>query len=155
VTALAIRKGLPPAHLKAFVSLRQTRSPGAEAWPRQARLRSLPATLHRLAFCRRRGKGRQAAKHPSTLNSKCGILKAMTMTAEIGAGQLAELVKQVQAGNEVLLTQGNKPVAKLVPAVENGTASRPGLQIRSLKGHRVLTPVISQAELAEEMFARQ
>ena len=42
----------------------------------------------------------------------------MTMTAEVKelAGQLAELVKQVQAGNEVLLTQGNKPVAKLVPA---------------------------------------
>lgn len=79
----------------------------------------------------------------------------MTMTAEIGAGQLAELVKQVQAGNEVLLTQGNKPVAKLVPAVDKETAPHAALQIRSLTGHRVLTPVISQQELADEMFARQ
>jgi antitoxin (DNA-binding transcriptional repressor) of toxin-antitoxin stability system len=79
----------------------------------------------------------------------------MTVTAEISAGQLAELVKQVQAGNEVLLTQGNKLVAKLVPAVENGMAPRAALQIRSLNGHRVLTPSISQAELADEMFTRQ
>lgn len=77
------------------------------------------------------------------------------MTAEIGAAQLAELIKQVQAGNEVLLTQGDKPVAKLVSAVENAVAPHTALQIRSLKGHRVLTPVISQSELAEEIFSRQ
>jgi antitoxin (DNA-binding transcriptional repressor) of toxin-antitoxin stability system len=79
----------------------------------------------------------------------------MTMTAEIGAGQLAELVKQVQAGNEVLLTQGNKLVARLVPAVEKETPPHTALQIRSLSGHRVLTQVISQQELAEEMFTGQ
>ena len=77
------------------------------------------------------------------------------MTAEIGAGQLAELVKQVQAGNEVLLTLGNQPVAKLVPAAEKGAAPNAALRIRSLTGHRVLTPVISQAELADDMFNRQ
>ena len=77
------------------------------------------------------------------------------MTAEIGTAPLAELVKQVQAGNEVVLTQGNKPVAKLVPAVENGVAPHTALKIHSLKGHRVLTPVISQSELAEEMFIPQ
>jgi hypothetical protein len=33
--------------------------------------------------------------------------------------------------------------------------SRTPLQIHSLKGHRVLTPVISHSELAEEMFSRQ
>ena len=79
----------------------------------------------------------------------------MIITAEIGTGQLAELVKQVQAGDEVVLTQGNKPVAKLVPAVEESASARPALRIRSLKGHRVLTPVISQADLAEEMFGRR
>ena len=79
----------------------------------------------------------------------------MTMTAEIGAGQLAELVKQVQAGNEVLLTQGNKPVARLVPAAENANAPRTVFQVRSFKGHRVLTPAISQSEIAEDMFSRQ
>jgi antitoxin (DNA-binding transcriptional repressor) of toxin-antitoxin stability system len=79
----------------------------------------------------------------------------MTMTAEVGVGQLADLVKQVQAGNEVLLMQGSQPVARLVPATEKGAAPIGALEIRSLKGHRVLTPVIRQEELAEEMFSRQ
>jgi len=81
----------------------------------------------------------------------------MTTTVEVHefAGQLAELVKQVQAGNEGLLTQGNQPVAKLVPAPEKEIPSAAPLRIRSLKGHRVLTPAVSQADLAEAMFARQ
>jgi prevent-host-death family protein len=79
----------------------------------------------------------------------------MTVTAEVGTGQLADLIKQVQAGDEVLLTQGNKPVAKIVSASENGISSATVLNIRSIKGHRVLTPIISQEELAEEMFGRQ
>ena len=78
----------------------------------------------------------------------------MIVTAEIGTGQLADLIKQVQAGAEVLLTQGNKPVAKLVSTLEEPAALRPHLPIRTLSGHRVLTPVISQAELAEEWFGR-
>ncbi len=77
------------------------------------------------------------------------------MTAEIGTKQLADLIKRVQAGDEVLLTQGNKPVAKLVSAVEKGTSPGTPLEVRSFKGHRVLTPIISQEELAEEMFGRQ
>ena len=79
----------------------------------------------------------------------------MIVTAEIGTRQLADLIKQVQAGDEVLLTQGNKPVAKIVSASENGIPSGTALNIRSIKGHRVLTPVISQGELAEEMFGRE
>jgi prevent-host-death family protein len=81
----------------------------------------------------------------------------MTTTAEVNdfAGRLAELVERVQAGDEVLITQGNKPIARLVPAVKEEAAPRAALQVRSLKGHRVLTPVISQAELAEEMFERK
>ena len=81
----------------------------------------------------------------------------MTTTAEVNefTGRLAELVKQVQAGNEVLLTQERKPVAKIVSTSEKETISGATLQIRSLKGHRVLTPVISQSELADEMFPRQ
>jgi prevent-host-death family protein len=82
---------------------------------------------------------------------KCNIPRMMVRT-EIIAGQLAELVKKVQAGDEVLLTQGNKPVAKLVPAHEEAAPTRAAQPIRSVKGHRVLTPVISQEELAEEMF---
>jgi prevent-host-death family protein len=81
----------------------------------------------------------------------------MTTTAEVNefTGKLAELVKQVQAGNEVLLTQGRKPVAKIVSTSEKEIASGTTLQIHSLKGHRVLTPAIAQSELAEEMFGRQ
>jgi antitoxin (DNA-binding transcriptional repressor) of toxin-antitoxin stability system len=83
------------------------------------------------------------------------MITSMIVTTEIDAGQLAELVKHVQAGNEVLLTQSNKPVAKLVSASEKAVSPGAPLQIRSLKGHRVLTPIISQGELAEEMFGRQ
>ena len=79
----------------------------------------------------------------------------MTVIAEIGAGELADLIKQVQAGDEVLLTQGNKPVAKLVSASEMSLPQRTVSPIRSLKGHRVLTPIISQSELADEMFGQQ
>ena len=83
------------------------------------------------------------------------MITGMLVTSEIDAGQLAELVKHVQAGNEVLLTQSNKPVAKLVSASEKTVSPGAPLQIHSLKGHRVLTPIISQGELAEEMFGRQ
>lgn len=78
----------------------------------------------------------------------------MTTTAEVNefTGRLAELVKQVQAGNEVLLTQERKPVAKIVSTSEKEIVSGTPFKIHSLKGHRVLTPVISQSELADEMF---
>lgn len=46
----------------------------------------------------------------------------MIVTAEIRTGQLADLIKQVRAGDEVLLTQGNKPVAKLISAVNETIA---------------------------------
>ncbi len=80
----------------------------------------------------------------------------MTTTAEVNefTGRLDELVKRVQSGNEVLLTQGHKPVAKIVFASENEIASGTTFQVRSLTGHRVLTPVISQSELADEIFER-
>lgn len=80
----------------------------------------------------------------------------MVITSEIQSRQLAELVKEARAGNEVLLTQGAKPVAKLIAVLEvgEGKGALP-VQIRSLKGHRVLTPSISQEELADEMFAAQ
>jgi antitoxin (DNA-binding transcriptional repressor) of toxin-antitoxin stability system len=78
----------------------------------------------------------------------------MTVIKEVGAAQLADLVKQVQAGDEVLLTQGDKPVARLVSAGEIAPGRGATLRIRSLKGHQVLTPIISQGELAAEMFGR-
>ena len=79
---------------------------------------------------------------------------SMRMTAEIGSGQLAELVKQVQAGNEVLLTDGNKAVARLLPALDEQVKPAAPFRIRSFSGHKVLTPVITQADIAEDMFSR-
>jgi len=78
----------------------------------------------------------------------------MLVTTEIGANTLVDLVRQVQAGNEVLLTQDNQPVAKLVPAQQKQRPPAQGLRVNSLKGHRVLTSVISQAEVADELFTR-
>ncbi len=79
----------------------------------------------------------------------------MVVTSEIGTGQLADLIRHVQAGNEVLFTQNQKPVARLVAAREAEAGSGTALRVRSLAGHRVLTPHISQEALAEEMFGRQ
>jgi len=79
----------------------------------------------------------------------------MTVTEEVKAGQLTELLKQVQAGNEVLLTQGHKPVAKLVSALSEKSTFVGSLKIRSFKGHKVLTPNISQADIAEDMFGQK
>ena len=79
----------------------------------------------------------------------------MTTEIEKASRELADLVKQVQAGNEVLVTQGDKPVARLVSATQKETKTDTPFRVRSLRGHRVLTDVISQEELAEEMFGRQ
>jgi prevent-host-death family protein len=81
----------------------------------------------------------------------------MTTTADVNefSGKLAELVEQVRAGNEVVLTQHCKPVAKIILTSEKEVAPAETLQIHSLKGHRVLTTGISQSELADEMFSRQ
>lgn len=78
----------------------------------------------------------------------------MTVTADVGAGPLAELVKQVQAGHDVLLMQGDQAVARLIPAQQDSPKLPTRLQVRSLSGHRVLTSTISQSELADELFAR-
>ncbi len=90
------------------------------------------------------------------LPGKKGYVPSMTVTTRVENGNLAELVKQVEAGNEVLLTQGDKPVARLIPervAAEAG--NNPPFRVRSITGHRVVTPVISQEELADELFDRQ
>jgi antitoxin (DNA-binding transcriptional repressor) of toxin-antitoxin stability system len=79
----------------------------------------------------------------------------MTVTEEVKSGQLAELLKQVRAGNEVVLTQGQKPVARIVAT---GTASddvRGPLKIKSLKGHKVLISNFTHAEIADEMFGQK
>jgi antitoxin (DNA-binding transcriptional repressor) of toxin-antitoxin stability system len=86
----------------------------------------------------------------------------MTMITQVGAAKLDDLLKQVQAGNEVLLVDGDKPVARLTAAVdlvkENEGTSDKGqsiLNIRAIEGPRVLIPNFTHAEVAEEMFDRQ
>ena len=81
----------------------------------------------------------------------------MTTMAEVNEvnGRLAELVRQVMAGNEVVLTQDHRPVAKIVATPGKEITGRAPLQIHALTGHRVLTRVITQSELADEIFGRQ
>ena len=100
--------------------------------------------------------GWAAPRRCSTSCRKTLTFLLMITTAEVSdvAERLAELVQRVRAGDEVLITQGSKPVARLVPAAKEACAPKAALQIRSLKGHRVLTPIIGQTEIAEEMFRR-
>jgi len=100
-------------------------------------------------FCARRD-----GKYTRLQSLEGYIADGMLVTTEIGTRQLAELVNEVQAGNEVLLTQGNKPVARLVPANSSDPELPVPLRTRTLTGHRVLIPVASQEELAEDMFGR-
>lgn len=79
----------------------------------------------------------------------------MTVTEEVKAGQLAELLKQVQAGNEVVLTQDHKPVAKLVPAAPGKSETGSVWKLHSIKGHRVLKPDFTHGEIADEMFGQR
>lgn len=76
----------------------------------------------------------------------------MIVTVEIGSAPLSDLLKHLQAGDEVLLTEGSKPVARLVAALQKDSAPAGAFQVRSFKGHRVLTPIISGSDLADEML---
>ena len=76
----------------------------------------------------------------------------MVVTEEIGVKQLGELLKEIEAGNEVLLTQNRKHVARLVPTEKPKLGNGTPLRVRSFKGHQVLAPSISQADIADEMF---
>jgi hypothetical protein len=48
-----------------------------------------------------------------------------------------------------------KPPVEIISTSEKEIVSRAPPQIHSFKGHRVLRPVISQSELADEMFQPQ
>jgi prevent-host-death family protein len=79
---------------------------------------------------------------------------AMKKSADVKdlADHILELIRQVEEGHEVVVTRGNKPVAKLVPASPLPPPSSTPFKVRSLKGHRVLTPTITQSDLADSMF---
>lgn len=50
-----------------------------------------------------------------------------TISIEEAASRFADLVKQVQAGEEVLILQGTTPLVKLVSPIRPGYASLRGL----------------------------
>lgn len=79
----------------------------------------------------------------------------MTMTAELNASQLADLVRKVQAGNEVIVMDKNQAVAKLVPASNGSKSVARSFKMRTFADRKILTPTVSQQELAEEMFERK
>jgi prevent-host-death family protein len=84
----------------------------------------------------------------------------MTKTAEAGelAAHLSKFLDEVKAGHEVLVTRGNQPVARLVPASEkkiSARKSRSTFKVRTLPGKWIGEAVIKQSDLAEEMFARE
>lgn len=81
----------------------------------------------------------------------------MTTTADLKdlAGNLSGVIRQVLAGNEVVLTNFSEPVARIVPILkQGGKKPLPPWKIRSLSRPRVLTPIITGAEIAEDMFNR-
>lgn len=90
-------------------------------------------------------------EHDKSNLSTATQFRYSVVTNEIGSRPPTELLTQ-QAGNKVLITQGDKPVAWLMIDREEPPGGGNSLRVHSFKGHRVLTPVISQDELAEEMF---
>jgi antitoxin (DNA-binding transcriptional repressor) of toxin-antitoxin stability system len=82
----------------------------------------------------------------------------MTKTAEAGelAKHLMEFLDDVKASHEVLITRGQKPVARLVPMHSPAKRQRRSmLHIRSLPGKWIGESVIKGSNLADEMFARE
>ena len=60
-------------------------------------------------------------------------------TLAIGHQPLSTLLEAIKGGEEVLLTSGNQPVAKVTP-VSNPAAKRPHPQPGCLKGTFVMAP---------------
>jgi antitoxin (DNA-binding transcriptional repressor) of toxin-antitoxin stability system len=83
----------------------------------------------------------------------------MTTTADLKdlAGNLPGVITQVLAGNEVILTNATKPIARILPIPENKQTPKPlpQLKIWASSRPRVLTPKIAGAGIAEEMFNRE
>jgi antitoxin (DNA-binding transcriptional repressor) of toxin-antitoxin stability system len=81
----------------------------------------------------------------------------MTVTAEVASAQLPELLKEIRAGNEVVLTEKNEPVAILSRAPrQERSGHRPSVKdIHVFHDVKVLTPTFTNAEIAEEMFGQK
>jgi antitoxin (DNA-binding transcriptional repressor) of toxin-antitoxin stability system len=55
-----------------------------------------------------------------------------TIEVQVAQHQLAELVEQVAAGAEIILTDGQQPRARLIPVVPTATRRVPGLHSGSI-----------------------
>ena len=80
----------------------------------------------------------------------------MKTTAEVKefVDRFGYFLERVECGDEILLMQNQKPIARLVPAIQGPAVKGSLAGIRSFKGHQVLTPQFSQGDLAEEMFSK-
>jgi prevent-host-death family protein len=79
----------------------------------------------------------------------------MLRTAEADelAKRLPEYLDAVKAGHEVLVTQGNETVARLVP-IRTPVRHRSIREIKPLKAKWIGEEVLKSGDLADEMFNR-
>ena len=82
------------------------------------------------------------------------------MTKNVDAAELAERLMEflgdVKAGHEVLVTSGQKPIARLVPVNASPKRERRSvLHLRALPGKWTGENVLKSGDLADEMFARE
>ena len=82
----------------------------------------------------------------------------MTKTAEAVevARHLPEFLDEVSAGNEVLITRGQQPVARLVPMNHRSQCGRRSLRnLPPLAGQWIGEAVLKSGNVADEMFSGQ
>jgi prevent-host-death family protein len=82
----------------------------------------------------------------------------MTKTAEAAelARRFMEFIDEVKAGHEVLVTQGQEPVARLVPmSARRSHGRRSVAHLRPLTGQWKGETVLKSGDLAAEMFDRE
>src|SRR6185503_20690617 len=88
-------------------------------------------------------------KTPSTGKPFTGSFSVMTKSAEAGdlARRLEEYLQDVQAGNEVLITLGQKPIARLVPLAPTQIAGRRSIcDLKPLMGEWIGERVIKSGD---------
>ncbi len=63
--------------------------------------------------------------------------------------QLSSLLESVENGEEIVITRGSRPIAKLVPLIPKGISRKPG----NLRGQIKISPDFDQlSPEIEEMF---
>jgi len=90
-------------------------------------------------------------QHDASNLSTTAELLPFVVTNGMPSKRLTELVK-LEAANGVLIKHGGQAAPRLILVREGNLGGGNSLRVRTFKGHRVLIPVISQDELAEEMF---